>query len=180
MKETAKLHIEKYLGEFVYGGIDGSVTTFAVVAGAAGAGFASKVIIILGVANLVADGFSMGASSYLADKSERDLASHKEEDRKASKDPIRVGLATFMAFVVVGAVPLIVYVVQYLAHKEWNSAFALSSLLTGLAFVGIGVLKGKMTHTSRFKAALETLALGVVAALLAYGFGDLLEKVITN
>ncbi len=63
---------ENYLGEFVYGGIDGSVTTFAVVAGAVGAGFSSKIIIVLGIANLVADGFSMSIGAYLSSKSEHD------------------------------------------------------------------------------------------------------------
>ena len=61
-----------YLGEFVYGGIDGSVTTFAVVAGSAGAGLESSIVIILGVANLIADGFSMSVGSYLSAKSERE------------------------------------------------------------------------------------------------------------
>jgi VIT1/CCC1 family predicted Fe2+/Mn2+ transporter len=55
-----------YLGEFVYGGIDGSVTTFAVVAGAAGAGLNSTVVIILGFANLLADGFAMAVGAYLS------------------------------------------------------------------------------------------------------------------
>jgi len=60
-----------YLGEFVYGGIDGSVTTFAVVAGAAGAGLESSVVIILGFANLIADGFAMSVGSYLSKKTEQ-------------------------------------------------------------------------------------------------------------
>lgn len=63
---------QEYLGEFVYGGIDGSVTTFAVVAGAAGAGLESSVVIILGFANLIADGFAMSVGSYLSTKSERE------------------------------------------------------------------------------------------------------------
>lgn len=50
---------QEYLGEFVYGGIDGAVTTFAVVSGAVGAGLDNQVIIILGFANLLADGFAM-------------------------------------------------------------------------------------------------------------------------
>ena len=62
---------EDYIGEFVYGGIDGSVTTFAVVAGSAGAGLDSSVIIILGFANLIADGFAMSVGSYLSNKSEQ-------------------------------------------------------------------------------------------------------------
>jgi len=60
---------QDYLGEFVYGGIDGSVTTFAVVAGAAGAPLESSVVIILGFANLFADGFAMSVGSYLSTKS---------------------------------------------------------------------------------------------------------------
>ncbi len=63
---------QDYLGEFVYGGIDGSVTTFAVVAGAAGAHLDSKVVIILGFANLIADGFAMSVGSYLSTKSEKE------------------------------------------------------------------------------------------------------------
>ena len=64
--------VQSYLGEFVYGGIDGSVTTFAVVAGSVGAGLDSSVIIILGFANLLADGFSMSVGAYLSTKSEKD------------------------------------------------------------------------------------------------------------
>jgi VIT1/CCC1 family predicted Fe2+/Mn2+ transporter len=75
----ARLH--KYLGEFVYGGIDGSVTTFAVVAGSAGAGLDSQIIIILGFANLIADGFSMSVGAYLSAKSEHDNF-HKHRKRE--------------------------------------------------------------------------------------------------
>lgn len=59
---------QKYLSEIVYGGIDGSVTTFAVVAGAVGADLGSSVILILGFANLIADGFSMAVGAYLSSK----------------------------------------------------------------------------------------------------------------
>ncbi len=70
---------QDYLGEFVYGGIDGSVTTFAVVAGAAGAGLDATVVIILGFANLIADGFSMSVGSYLSNKSElQNYEKHKK------------------------------------------------------------------------------------------------------
>ena len=64
--------LQDYLGEFVYGGIDGSVTTFAVVAGSAGAGLPVSVVLILGFANLIADGFSMSVGAYLSTRSERD------------------------------------------------------------------------------------------------------------
>lgn len=63
---------ETYLPEVVYGSIDGIVTTFAVVAGAAGAELQINIILILGMANLFADGLSMSIGSYLSKKSERD------------------------------------------------------------------------------------------------------------
>ena len=62
-----------YLRDFVYGAIDGTVTTFAVVSGVAGAGLSTGVIIVLGIANLVGDGFSMAASNYLGTKTEEEL-----------------------------------------------------------------------------------------------------------
>jgi VIT1/CCC1 family predicted Fe2+/Mn2+ transporter len=71
-----------YLRDFIYGAIDGIVTTFAIVAGVAGAGLSATVVIILGVANLVADGFSMGVSNFLATRAEhqvRDKARRTEE-----------------------------------------------------------------------------------------------------
>lgn len=61
-----------YLRDWVYGGIDGTVTTFAVVAGVAGASLPSGILLILGLANLVADGFSMAASNYSGTKTEID------------------------------------------------------------------------------------------------------------
>lgn len=59
-----------FIREFIYGGVDGGVTTFAVVAGATGAHFDNAVVIILGLANLVADGFSMSVGSYLSVKAQ--------------------------------------------------------------------------------------------------------------
>ena len=63
---------ESYLRDFIYGGVDGIITTFAVVSGVAGASLASGVVIILGAANLVADGFSMAVSNYLGTRAERE------------------------------------------------------------------------------------------------------------
>lgn len=61
-----------YLRDWVLGGIDGAVTTFAIVAGVAGASLSTKIILILGAANLLADGFSMAAGTYSGVKAEKD------------------------------------------------------------------------------------------------------------
>lgn len=61
-----------YLRDWIYGGIDGAVTTFAIVAGVAGADLSATVVLVLGFANLLADGFAMAASNYSGTKAERD------------------------------------------------------------------------------------------------------------
>ncbi len=72
-----------YVRDWVYGGIDGAITTFAIVAGVVGAALSAKVIVILGLANLLADGFSMAASNYSGTKAEvDDHARLREVERK--------------------------------------------------------------------------------------------------
>lgn len=61
-----------YLRDWIYGGIDGTVTTFAIVAGIVGADLSATVLLLMGFANLLADGFAMAASNYFGTKSERD------------------------------------------------------------------------------------------------------------
>lgn len=78
---------QNYLRDFVYGGIDGSVTTFAVVAGTLGANLATRVVLILGAANLVADGFSMAVSNFLGTRAERD-----DHDRTAQVESRHIDL----------------------------------------------------------------------------------------
>jgi VIT1/CCC1 family predicted Fe2+/Mn2+ transporter len=72
----------QYLGEMVYGGLDGIITTFAIVSGVAGAQLGTPIILILGLANLLADGFSMATGAYLASKSEQEFY-RKEWEREA-------------------------------------------------------------------------------------------------
>jgi vacuolar iron transporter family protein len=71
----------RHIKDIIYGANDGIITTFAIVAGVAGAELAPSIIVLLGLAGLLADGFSMAASNYLGSKSERDVI-RKEFDRK--------------------------------------------------------------------------------------------------
>ncbi len=174
-----KIHFEDYLREFVYGGIDGAVTTFAVVAGATGAGFDAKVVIVLGFANLIADGVSMAVGSYLSTKSELEVEAKKGKTREEDVSPIINGATTFAAFVVVGLVPLLSYTVDLFVEGTVSHQFAWSAALTALAFVGIGLLKSNVAKTSKVRGVLETLILGAVAAAFAYGLGSVLERAIS-
>ena len=164
---------KRYIPEFVYGAVDGTVTTFAVVAASAGAGISSSVILILGIANLIADGFSMGSSAYLAASAE-----HEESVRDSQKrsSPKIIGTVTFLAFVVVGSVPVLPYLIDVIANlKAPNTVlFYISSALTAATFLAIGFIKGKVSKQSPWQSAGITLLLGAIAAGLAYFAGDIL------
>ncbi|WP_319774166.1 VIT1/CCC1 transporter family protein [Breoghania sp.] len=79
-----------YLRDWVYGGIDGAVTTFAIVAGVIGAELSASIVLILGLANLLADGFSMAAANYSGTKTEVDdyQRLHAMEERHIAVDPM--------------------------------------------------------------------------------------------
>jgi VIT1/CCC1 family predicted Fe2+/Mn2+ transporter len=88
LAETAS---HSYLGDFVLGAIDGVVTTFAVVAGVAGAGYSASVALVLGAANLLADGFSMAAGNYLSSKSNRQIVEQVREVERRHIETIPEG-----------------------------------------------------------------------------------------
>lgn len=172
--------IEANLREFVYGGMDGAVTTFAVVTGAAGANLGVRVILILGFANVLADGFSMAVGSYLSEKSEQDLSVHKGESKKEDHDsPLAASLATFVSFILVGLVPLSVYLIDFMFGLELSHDQLLiyAVTLTLAAFGLIGLLRAKVTKIRKRKAILESLGLGAAAAVISYGAGNILEKI---
>lgn len=158
------------LGNLVYGANDGIITTFAVIAGAAGAGFSSTVIIVLGIANLVADGFSMAASKYLSVKSEQSVDQAGSEKRNALKD----GGATFIAFVIAGTLPLIPFFIPRAAEQ----AFAVSAFATALAFFLVGAARSFIIPKGFFLAGIEMLIVGGAAAGIAYGLGAWVETLI--
>lgn len=150
--------IRLYLPQMVYWAIDGTITTFAVVAGATGGGLSAKIIIILWFANLLADGVSMSIGAYL---------SAKTEDTK-DKTPLSIGIATLISFIVIGFVPLIPYVFGF-------ADFRLSCVMTWATFIGIGVIKWYLTRKSMVFSASQTFALWVIAAIIAYSVGVFLK-----
>lgn len=174
--------VEKNLREFVYGGMDGAVTTFAIVTGAAGANFSSKVILILGLANVFADGFSMAVGAYLSEKADQQLENSKtdKDNQKDIESPVGASIATFVSFIVVGFVPLSVYILDYIFSFELgDSALTYSIILTLTAFAGVGYLRAVVTKINKLKSMLETLGLGVAAAVISYSLGTVLERIIT-
>lgn len=221
-----------YLRDAILGGIDGCVTTFAVVASVAGAGLPGLIAFSLGLSSLIADGFSMGVSNYQGVKSDRDAVeqaratenSHirevpdgeREEIRQIfarkgfqgevleeivetisadeslwvetmlreehgldleGADPVRAALWTFGAFVIVGAIPLLPFMLPLVGV---DVAFLVSSALTAITFFGIGFVKGVILGDGHWRAGIETLLMGGGAAVIAYLVGGVFEPMMTE
>ena len=158
--------VQHYLGDLIYGANDGIVTTFAVVAGVVGAGLSPRVVLILGISNLLADGFSMGASNYLATRS-RSAAELETVGSISEPYPIRHGFMTFLAFVAAGLVPLVAYLFPINEHQRLpvTTALAAFSLFT------VGAARARVAHGVWWRNGLEMLVVGGAAGALAYFVG---------
>ena len=226
-----KWHFE----DFIYGSIDGAVTTFAVVAGASGATLSPSVVLILGFANLFGDGFSMAIGNYLATKARKEyiekerrreeweidnLAEQEKQEirdiyaNKGFKDelleqivriitsrrkvwldtmmkeelgliegkrrPVDTAISTFIGFNIIGVIPLIPFVFFFISGSVLSSSnvFQYSVVFTAIAFFLIGIMKGKIVKRSLFTAGIYTLAIGGIAATVAYVVGYLLSLIV--
>lgn len=156
--------VRHYLADFVYGASDGLVTTFVIVSGTAGAGMSPVVAVVLGLVNLLADGFSMGASNFLAIRSAAEL----EGKPRGISEPLLHGGATTLAFVIVGSVPLLAWLIPGL-----HGSFAASASLTAAAMFVAGAARSFVLPSGWFRCGLEMLLVGAVAAACAYGAGAL-------
>jgi vacuolar iron transporter family protein len=153
-----------YFPDLVYGANDGIITTFAVVSGVVGADLSERIILILGFANLVADGFSMGASNFLSRRSYAEAA-----ERADPAEAARHGAATLIGFVTAGTVPLIAYLAPLADGERYPAAI----VLTLATLFAIGASRALVTRLGWLRSALEMLAVGALAAAVAYGIGAL-------
>lgn len=155
-----------YIRELIYGANDGIITTFAVIAGVSGGGLSLAVVLIIGAANLFADGLSMAVGNYLSIRShESVLEAEGLPEEEAS--PFRHGAATFAAFVVAGAVPLLPYSIPGAPFDR----FAASMTLTFIELFAVGAARALIANVRWWRAGLEMLLLGAVVAAVAYGCG---------
>ena len=225
------------LKEIVYGGLDGIITTFAVVSGFSGAAllgnsgngevYAITLVLLFGLANLLADGVSMGLGEFLSTRSEqarwnreRDVEVHEIEhnaeqeyeetvhlleDSGLSADdaqtvaniyrrypglwadwmmrhelemedmsgatPAKDGLVTFLSFLVFGIIPLVPYLAFWGRDMDANTLFIMASGATVAALLALGFARSLVTRENRFRAMGEVFAVGLVAAVIAFGVG---------
>lgn len=223
----------KYLGDFVYGAIDGIVTTFAVVSGVTGAALSSNIILILGFANLIADGMSMATGNFLSIRSDREYYDREKkreeweienqpEEEKADikkiyankgfsgkdldnivnvitsnkevwvdtmmkeeldlssdhKSPWRGALTTYAAFVALGLIPLLAYVLSYFVEFFNDNTFTIAIIATSATLFLVGVLKTYITKLGWLRSGLETMFVGGLAAGVSYLIGYLISLIV--
>ena len=172
MKKTLIHTRAAYLRDAVFAANDGVVTTFAIVAGAQGASLSSDIVLILGVANLLADGFSMASGNYLGVRSEREYRRAKGGLDEDLGPPATHGIITFIFFVIAGTVSLVSFLLGL------PGAFLASTVLVAITFFIIGFIRGRYTNKRGMRAGLETLFVGGFAASVAYAVGYMLDKYI--
>lgn len=224
-----------YIREILFGGIDGIITTFAVIAGFSGAALSNEattqlsfvVVLLFGLANLLADGVSMGLGNFLSVRSDQSLykeAQKKEEYeidnnteleieetvtilmqkgfneedsntlanlyKKNKKywvtfmmnhelempdphvdNPIYTGLATFLAFIFFGFIPLIPFMI--LVSVVPKTVFLYSSVMAFVALILLGILKWRMIGSRPIRSVFEVVVVGVIAGGIAFGVGSL-------
>lgn len=170
----------KYLPQFVYGATDGTITTFAIVSSVVGAGLSPAIILLLGIANVLADGFSMASSNYLSIKSEVKSQSDSTESlstQSAEVSPMNSALVTFISFVTVGTIPLLPFIAGLIWSSDPSTQFTYSIIATACAFIISGIIRAKVTSQNTVRAVFETLLVGGVAAYIAYLVGYLLKGI---
>jgi vacuolar iron transporter family protein len=158
------------VGDAVFAANDGIITTFAVVAGSAGATLPPNVAIILGIANLLADAWSMASGNFLGIKSEVDYQNSNSKSRVSEHSPLRHGVVTYFSFAISGFFPLIPYIFNF-EHR-----FESSILIVAIALFSVGVFRAHYSRKSIIQSGVETLLIGGFAAIVAYLVGFLIDK----
>lgn len=165
---------QHYVGDLVYGANDGILTTFAVVAGVTGGALTAGTVIIVGMANLFADGLSMGVGNYLSIRARESALEHQRRPEEEAR-PARHGAATFLAFILAGAVPLVPYLVPGV-----EQAFLLAAGLALAAQFGVGAARALVTASRWWVSGAEMLGLGALVAAVAYGTGAAIARLVGN
>jgi VIT1/CCC1 family predicted Fe2+/Mn2+ transporter len=162
-RETA----QHYLKDIVYGANDGLITTFAVVAGVEGGALSQRAVLVVGCANLLADGLSMAVGNYLSIRSNESVLRAKALPEEEAS-PSRHALATFLAFACAGAIPLVGYLIP-----GWDPATRplAATVATFGALFTVGALRSTVTDEPAFAGGLEMLGLGVLVAAVAFYAG---------
>lgn len=171
--------VGRWLNLAVFGANDGIITTFAVVAGVAGAKLSPSIVLVLGMANIAADGLSMTLGNYLGEKSENRLS---ELGRQKIKhlNVIKNSGVIFLSFMIAGLIPLLPYFFSLFGMNFGVlSQLQVSVFATLLGLFIVGSMRTFLTKGSWWKNGFEVLAVGSIAAVVAYFTGAFIETLVS-
>lgn len=174
------LDFSKHVRGIVFGGMDGILTMFALLAAVAGSKHMSaSLTLVIGTSTVLADALSMGAGEYLSAKAEEELAPRELDE----PSPIEKGVAMFIAFTLFGSLPLLGCVLSTLLSRSTllpaeaqPVSLLLSAIITGLTLFGLGAIKSQFGAGIWWQAGFEVTGIGGAAASVAYFTAKIVEK----
>lgn len=151
---------------------DGIISTFAVVAGSKGATLGLEVILVIGLANLFADGISMASGNYIGIKSQNEYEENSKLKFKQKASMLKHTMASFIPFVIAGSLPLIPYFLQV------PYPFYASIVMVIISLAIVGLIRSAFTQKPPLKSAFESVIIGGFAASVAFLVGYVVDNYI--
>lgn len=178
---TSGFRLSNHVRGIVFGGLDGILTTFALLAAVAGSQQTStSLTLVIGVSTVLADALSMGAGEYLSAKAEHEITGQPSTGIAGEPGPLEKGIAMFLAFTAFGSLPLIGVVVSTALSRigglPADSDFAFSVVITGLTLFGLGGIKSQFGEGIWWQAGFEVTGIGGAAATVAYVTARIVER----
>jgi len=174
-KSVAQRHIRG----IVFGGMDGILTTFALLAAAEGSQHSSSSLtLVIGLSTVIADALSMAAGEYLSAKAENEVSAPEDDEAP----PLEKGLAMFVAFTCFGSLPLMAYIISaIIAHRtgiasDPSSSFLLSTFISALSLFSLGAIKSQFGAGNWLQSGMEVTGIGGIAATVAYFTASIIDS----
>ncbi len=150
-----------YIHSSFFGLEDSLVSTTGALAGIAIGAGNKEVILMTALVIIAVESTSMGASEFISEETEEDI-----EKEKMPASPLISGLLIFGSYILAGTIPLAPYL--FLPHLQ---AIPVSIVMALIGLIVLGIFKGKITHKSPVRSALEVLIIGGIAAAIGLAVG---------
>lgn len=178
----AKL-VNNHVRGIIFGGLDGILTTFAIMAASIGAHQTAATTLVLGISTLLADALSMAGGEYLSSKAEREALSERGLRRaQLEPPPLARAAAIFSAFIVFGSVPLLGFIGSHAiarVHPQMQHGL-FSCGVTTVALFLLGAIKSQFGKGPWWKSGGEVVFVGGLAAGSAYWSAVLADRIVTS
>lgn len=162
-----------FLREVVFGANDGVVTSIGFLVGISGSVSNQSTIVVAGALTIIAGSVSMALGNYLGVKSQNEYESERTADKWSGPSPAISGFVMGLFYLIAGMPPLLPYILV----TPTTRALTMAVIIAILVMSGIGFLRWSLTGKSLGKKILETITIGMIAALVGFLAGEALRLV---